>query len=175
MTHVLKLDPWIFNKTFFKFIKIKNRFKVTALIAILDMRRGDFMVLVICIQKHLKVVSPEDDPPKLSSVNLVNTHQAHVRETLREVCSCVIVAAPASDHHEFLLQVHLPLAQSSSCSSVISPGFTFSTRDLITRRLPKSESEHQTVQPRLYQIFTAWPASSLRLDACITGNTVVML
>ncbi|XP_060941837.1 pleckstrin homology-like domain family B member 2 [Limanda limanda] len=37
-------------------------------------------------------------------------------------------------------KVHLPLAQSSSCSSVISPGFTFSTRDMITRRPPKSNS-----------------------------------
>ncbi|XP_029925648.1 pleckstrin homology-like domain family B member 2 isoform X2 [Myripristis murdjan] len=33
---------------------------------------------------------------------------------------------------------HLPLSQSSSCGSVIPPGFTFSSRDLSSRRLLKS-------------------------------------
>ncbi|XP_071384956.1 pleckstrin homology-like domain family B member 2 [Centroberyx affinis] len=35
-------------------------------------------------------------------------------------------------------KAHLPLSQSSSCGSVIPPGFTFSSRDLNTRRLLKS-------------------------------------
>ncbi|XP_034746174.1 pleckstrin homology-like domain family B member 2 isoform X6 [Etheostoma cragini] len=33
---------------------------------------------------------------------------------------------------------HLPLSQSSSCGSVISQGFSFSPRDMSTRRLPKT-------------------------------------
>ncbi|KAF1378619.1 hypothetical protein PFLUV_G00192420 [Perca fluviatilis] len=33
---------------------------------------------------------------------------------------------------------HLPLSQSSSCGSVISQGFSFSPKDLSTRRLPKT-------------------------------------
>ncbi|XP_062289175.1 pleckstrin homology-like domain family B member 2 [Scomber scombrus] len=35
---------------------------------------------------------------------------------------------------------HLPLSQSSSCGSVIPQGFSFSPRDLNTRRMPKSNS-----------------------------------
>ncbi|XP_029304031.1 LOW QUALITY PROTEIN: pleckstrin homology-like domain family B member 2 [Cottoperca gobio] len=37
-------------------------------------------------------------------------------------------------------KAHLPLSQSSSCGSVIPQGFSFSPRDLSTRRLPKSNS-----------------------------------
>ncbi|KAF3706485.1 Pleckstrin -like proteiny-like domain family B member 2 [Channa argus] len=37
-------------------------------------------------------------------------------------------------------KAHLPLSQSSSCGSVIPQGFSFSSRDLNTRRLPKSNS-----------------------------------
>ncbi|XP_033505795.1 pleckstrin homology-like domain family B member 2 isoform X5 [Epinephelus lanceolatus] len=37
-------------------------------------------------------------------------------------------------------EAHLPLSQSSSCGSVIPQGFSFSPRDLSTRRLPKSNS-----------------------------------
>ncbi|XP_076605821.1 pleckstrin homology-like domain family B member 2 isoform X2 [Chaetodon auriga] len=37
-------------------------------------------------------------------------------------------------------KAHLPLSQSSSCGSVIPQGFSFSPRDLSTRRLPKSNN-----------------------------------
>ncbi|XP_044227277.1 pleckstrin homology-like domain family B member 2 isoform X1 [Thunnus albacares] len=37
---------------------------------------------------------------------------------------------------------HLPLSQSSSCGSVIPQGFSFSPRDLNTRRLPKTGNSH---------------------------------
>ncbi|KAK2828595.1 hypothetical protein Q5P01_019629 [Channa striata] len=37
-------------------------------------------------------------------------------------------------------KAHLPLSQSSSCGSVVPQGFSFSSRDLNTRRLPKSNS-----------------------------------
>ncbi|XP_038550998.1 pleckstrin homology-like domain family B member 2 isoform X1 [Micropterus salmoides] len=37
---------------------------------------------------------------------------------------------------------HLPLSQSSSCGSVIPQGFSFSPRDLSTRRLPKTGNSH---------------------------------
>ncbi|XP_075958674.1 pleckstrin homology-like domain family B member 2 [Anarhichas minor] len=37
-------------------------------------------------------------------------------------------------------KAHLPLSQSSSCGSVIPQNFSFSPRDLSTRRLPKSNS-----------------------------------
>ncbi|XP_056253083.1 pleckstrin homology-like domain family B member 2 isoform X1 [Seriola aureovittata] len=39
-------------------------------------------------------------------------------------------------------KAHLPLSQSSSCGSVIPQGFSFSTRDLNTRRLPKTGNSH---------------------------------
>ncbi|XP_030293696.1 pleckstrin homology-like domain family B member 2 [Sparus aurata] len=39
-------------------------------------------------------------------------------------------------------KAHLPLSQSSSCGSVISPGFSFSPRDLSTRRMPKTSNSH---------------------------------
>ncbi|XP_070773458.1 pleckstrin homology-like domain family B member 2 [Enoplosus armatus] len=39
-------------------------------------------------------------------------------------------------------KAHLPLSQSSSCGSVISQGFSFSPRDLSTRRLPKTSNSH---------------------------------
>ncbi|GLD46830.1 pleckstrin homology-like domain family B member 2 isoform X1 [Lates japonicus] len=39
-------------------------------------------------------------------------------------------------------KAHLPLAQSSSCGSVIPQGFSFSARDLNTRRLPKTGNSH---------------------------------
>ncbi|XP_068451871.1 pleckstrin homology-like domain family B member 2 [Clinocottus analis] len=39
-------------------------------------------------------------------------------------------------------KAHLPLSQSSSCGSVIPQGFSFSPRDLSTRRLPKTGNSH---------------------------------
>ncbi|KAM3601044.1 uncharacterized protein V6R79_006531 [Siganus canaliculatus] len=39
-------------------------------------------------------------------------------------------------------KAHLPLSQSSSCGSVIPQGFSFSPRDLNTRRLPKPNNGH---------------------------------
>ncbi|KAL7390164.1 hypothetical protein ABVT39_016140 [Epinephelus coioides] len=39
-------------------------------------------------------------------------------------------------------EAHLPLSQSSSCGSVIPQGFSFSPRDLSTRRLPKTGNSH---------------------------------
>ncbi|KAM9348707.1 pleckstrin homology-like domain family B member 2 [Symphorus nematophorus] len=39
-------------------------------------------------------------------------------------------------------KAHLPLSQSSSCGSVIPQGFSFSPRDLNTRRLPKTSNNH---------------------------------
>ncbi|XP_041808396.1 pleckstrin homology-like domain family B member 2 isoform X1 [Chelmon rostratus] len=39
-------------------------------------------------------------------------------------------------------KAHLPLSQSSSCGSVIPQGFSFSPRDLSTRRLPKTGNNH---------------------------------
>ncbi|XP_051258282.1 pleckstrin homology-like domain family B member 2 isoform X2 [Dicentrarchus labrax] len=39
-------------------------------------------------------------------------------------------------------KAHLPLSQSSSCGSVIPQGFSFSPRDLNTRRLPKTSNSH---------------------------------
>ncbi|XP_049448376.1 pleckstrin homology-like domain family B member 1 isoform X7 [Epinephelus fuscoguttatus] len=39
-------------------------------------------------------------------------------------------------------EAHLPLSQSSSCGSVIPQGFSFSPRDLTTRRLPKTGNSH---------------------------------
>ncbi|XP_059208436.1 LOW QUALITY PROTEIN: pleckstrin homology-like domain family B member 2 [Centropristis striata] len=39
-------------------------------------------------------------------------------------------------------KTHLPLSQSSSCGSVIPQGFSFSPRDLNTRRLPKTGNSH---------------------------------
>ncbi|XP_030010923.1 pleckstrin homology-like domain family B member 2 isoform X2 [Sphaeramia orbicularis] len=40
-------------------------------------------------------------------------------------------------------KAHPPLSQSSSCGSVVPQGFTFSSRDLNSRRLPKSNSHAQ--------------------------------
>ncbi|XP_049448371.1 pleckstrin homology-like domain family B member 2 isoform X2 [Epinephelus fuscoguttatus] len=42
----------------------------------------------------------------------------------------------------FMSEAHLPLSQSSSCGSVIPQGFSFSPRDLTTRRLPKTGNSH---------------------------------
>ncbi|XP_029375808.1 pleckstrin homology-like domain family B member 2 [Echeneis naucrates] len=39
-------------------------------------------------------------------------------------------------------KAHPPLSQSSSCGSVIPPGFCFPTRDLNARRLPKTGNNH---------------------------------
>ncbi|XP_076025062.1 pleckstrin homology-like domain family B member 2 [Genypterus blacodes] len=39
-------------------------------------------------------------------------------------------------------KAHLPLSQSSSCGSVIPQGFSFSTRELNGRRLPKAGNSH---------------------------------
>ncbi|KAK1883131.1 Pleckstrin like domain family B member 2 [Dissostichus eleginoides] len=39
-------------------------------------------------------------------------------------------------------KAHLPLSQSSSCGSVVPPGFSFSPRDLSTRRPPKTDNSH---------------------------------
>ncbi|XP_034055273.1 pleckstrin homology-like domain family B member 2 isoform X1 [Gymnodraco acuticeps] len=39
-------------------------------------------------------------------------------------------------------KAHLPLSQSSSCGSVVPPGFSFSPRDLNTRRPPKTDNSH---------------------------------
>ncbi|KAM4545963.1 pleckstrin homology-like domain family B member 2 isoform 4-T4 [Odontesthes bonariensis] len=39
-------------------------------------------------------------------------------------------------------KAHLPLSQSSSCGSVIPQGFSFSPRELNTRRLPKTGNSH---------------------------------
>ncbi|KAG7485119.1 hypothetical protein JOB18_003370 [Solea senegalensis] len=45
-------------------------------------------------------------------------------------------------------KTHLPLAQSSSCGSVIPQGFSFSVRDLNARRLPKSNSHALMTEDR---------------------------
>ncbi|XP_044077575.1 pleckstrin homology-like domain family B member 2 [Siniperca chuatsi] len=39
-------------------------------------------------------------------------------------------------------KAHLPLSQSSSCGSIIPQGFSFSPRDLSTRRMPKTNNSH---------------------------------
>ncbi|XP_022046223.1 pleckstrin homology-like domain family B member 2 [Acanthochromis polyacanthus] len=39
-------------------------------------------------------------------------------------------------------KAHLPLSQSSSCGSVIPQGFSFSTREVNSRRLPKTGNSH---------------------------------
>ncbi|XP_031725066.1 pleckstrin homology-like domain family B member 2 isoform X4 [Anarrhichthys ocellatus] len=45
-------------------------------------------------------------------------------------------------------KAHLPLSQSSSCGSVIPQNFSFSPRDLSTRRLPKSNSNSHMNEDR---------------------------
>ncbi|XP_041808397.1 pleckstrin homology-like domain family B member 2 isoform X2 [Chelmon rostratus] len=45
-------------------------------------------------------------------------------------------------------KAHLPLSQSSSCGSVIPQGFSFSPRDLSTRRLPKSNNHAHMSEDR---------------------------
>ncbi|XP_026228908.1 pleckstrin homology-like domain family B member 2 [Anabas testudineus] len=45
-------------------------------------------------------------------------------------------------------KAHLPLSQSTSCGSVIPQGFSFSSRDLNTRRLPKSNSHANMTEDR---------------------------
>ncbi|KAM9333357.1 pleckstrin homology-like domain family B member 2 [Pholidichthys leucotaenia] len=48
-------------------------------------------------------------------------------------------------------KAHLPLSQSSSCGSVIPQGFSFSPRDVNTRRLPKSNSHAHMGEDRQRQ------------------------
>ncbi|XP_033834314.1 pleckstrin homology-like domain family B member 2 [Periophthalmus magnuspinnatus] len=44
--------------------------------------------------------------------------------------------------HTLPPKAHPPLSQSSSCGSVLPPGFTFSSRDLNARRLQKNNNNH---------------------------------
>ncbi|XP_072302311.1 pleckstrin homology-like domain family B member 2 isoform X2 [Eucyclogobius newberryi] len=44
--------------------------------------------------------------------------------------------------HTLPPKAHPPLSQSSSCGSMLPPGFTFSSRDLNARRLQKSNNNH---------------------------------
>ncbi|KAM9728768.1 pleckstrin homology-like domain family B member 2 isoform 2-T3 [Menidia menidia] len=48
-------------------------------------------------------------------------------------------------------KAHLPLSQSSSCGSVIPQGFSFSPREVNTRRLPKSNSQAHINEDRQRQ------------------------
>lgn len=120
--------------------------------------------LLIMLQKEKeKLASLEEKYAQLSEGQAFNNNPVSIKEhlhSLKERRRSKENSAHASDSlphkrspqiltsysrsmgHTLPPKAHPPLSQSSSCGSVLPPGFTFSSRDLNARRMQKTNNNH---------------------------------
>uniref|UniRef100_A0A8C6SU39 Pleckstrin homology-like domain, family B, member 2a n=1 Tax=Neogobius melanostomus TaxID=47308 RepID=A0A8C6SU39_9GOBI len=91
-------------------------------------------LLVMLQREKEKLASLEEKYAELSEGQAFNNSPISIKE--------VKEAASISSKHRWPELAHPPLSQSSSCGSVLPPGFSFSSRDLNARRLQKPNNNH---------------------------------
>lgn len=120
--------------------------------------------LLIMLQKEKeKLASLEEKYAELSEGQAFNNNPMSIKEHLHSLkerrrskensshasdslphkrSQQILTSYSRSMGHTLPPKAHPPLSQSSSCGSVLPPGFTFSSRDLNTRRLQKTNNNH---------------------------------